>query len=213
MLEQNKRIIILGGGYSVTDQGVEVNLLKDHGYVIGVNDSALLADCDIAVSMDRLWIDNRIDRLQEKGMTAYLRESAYRCNQKNRPKWPGLWLFDCDHEANELSNDPGTLNGFNSGVCAINLAYSLLPEEIFFFGFDMARTGPQPYWYPPYDWPQAKPEGNTGNKTYQVWSDRFKRIAAQLEEAKIKTYNVSPKSALSNFEKITYKEFLNKCAN
>lgn len=212
MRGDNYNLIILASGYSVKAQGVDVNALKDRAYTIGVNDSGVRADVHAIVSMDRLWMENRIGMLRGLRKTTFLRESAYRVNLKDGEKWPGLYTFYCDHESDEMSGDDDTLNGFNSGVCALNLAYQIDPTNLYLFGFDMARLGPQPYWHDPYEWPQAKPEGNTGDGTYRTWAQRFDRIADQFKAADINVFNVSPDSAIPNFPKITYQEFLRQCA-
>jgi len=207
-MAKTERIIILGGGYSVKAQDVRTQTLMNHGLVIGVNDSCIYAPCDVGVSMDRLWMENRLATLQERETPIWLRQSAYRVNLKDSAQWPGLYFFENDHTANELSEDSDTLNGFNSGVCAINLAYHLKPHEVYLFGFDMNKSkAPSPYWYPSYNWPQAKPEGNTGDKTYVEWSQRFHTIAGQMHNAGIKVFNVNPDSALNNFTKIDYEDF------
>ncbi len=207
-MEPNDRIIILAGGYSVKEMRVDVNGLYKFGHVIGVNDSFLHAVCDYGISMDRLWIDNRLDRAKSLGLPLYLRRSAYRVNNSGK-NFPNVHLFDNDHTSDALSDHGGTLNGFNSGMCAINLAYQFKPKQIFLFGFDMTKKKkPQPYWYPAYDWPQARPEGNTGEAKYIEWSRMFFTAAAQLQAAGIKTFNVSPESQVQAFEKITYDEFL-----
>lgn len=68
----HKRIIILGSGWSVKAQGVDVDALKNYGRVIGVNDSGILANCNAVMSMDRLWMENRWPILQEKKKTYIL---------------------------------------------------------------------------------------------------------------------------------------------
>lgn len=201
------RVIILGGGYSVKQMSVDVNDLTSHGLVIGVNDSGLHAKCDVTISMDRIWMENRIDHLRNAGCTTWLRDSAWRKNLKGQRKWPGLYFFENDHQSNVLSDQPDTLNGFNSGICAINLAYHWKPRELFIFGFDMKRLNPaQAYWYPAYDW--VRPQGNTTDKGYEDWAARFLLIDRQLTDAGIRTVNVSPKSAITNFEKMDYQGFL-----
>ena len=43
---------------------------------------------------------------------------------------------------------------------------------------------------------------------YDSWLPMFANVARQLEDAGIKVYNVSPDSAIEEFEKITWEEYL-----
>lgn len=205
------RIIILGGGWSVASQEIDVDALRRHGYVIGVNDGGTRAKTDEIVSMDRLWLESRWPLLKELKTKTNLRQSAYRVNMKSEIVWPGLSLFENDHEADIMSEKTGRLDGFNSGFCALNLAYRKMPKEIYLMGFDHCR-GPNghAYWFPAYPWVPAR--GSTSDGKYENWSKKFKNATAQFLAAGIKVFNVSPQSALTNFPKMSYPEFLKQCA-
>jgi hypothetical protein len=170
-------ITVLGGGSSL--RGRDLSQLP--GLVIGVNDAAYHRPCDIAVSMDRLWTENRWVWLRDRAGRTWLRRSAV----KNCPeRWEGLQIFECNHEAVALSPCDGVLNGTNSGFCAINLAVQMRPARIYLYGMDLGR-GPagEAYWYPPYPW--AKPQGGTADGRYAAWAQQLKTIAAQCAAAGI----------------------------
>lgn len=205
------RIIILGGGWSVSAQEVDVDALRRRGLVVGVNDGGTRAKVDEVVSMDRLWMESRWPLLETLKVPTHLRQSAFRVNLKKETLWPGVSLFENDHEADILSEKFGRLDGFNSGFCALNLAFQRAPKEVYLFGFDHCR-GPNghAYWFNAYPWVPAR--GGTSDGKYVDWSKKFKNATAQFLAADIKVFNVSPQSALTNFPKISYSEFKKQCA-
>lgn len=66
-----------------------------------------------------------------------------------------------------MSDKPGVLNGTNSGLCAVNLAYQMRPKVLRLYGMDLKR-GPkgERHWYPPYPWNPAK---GTSDGTFAKW--------------------------------------------
>ena len=182
-------VSVVAGGWSV----LQVDLKRIPGCIIGVNDSGLyLPRCDIIVSMDRLWAENRYNNLHCMHTETWLRRSAV----KNiYTKWPWLHVFDCDHESTEFSDDHGVLNGTNSGLCAFNKAYQLRPQVIYLFGFDM-RPGPhgESYWYARYPWSKGI---STGKLTR--WAQQFSSAAKKCRAAGIDVINASSRSLIKEF--------------
>lgn len=191
-----KVITILAGGWSAS----KVDLKKLPGTVIAVNDSAIYAPrIDIILSMDRLWAENRFEKVSKFGKPIYLR----RCTVKNIPAESMalcVTLFDNDHEATELSDAPGRLNGTHSGFCALNLAFQMCPERLYLVGFDMA-LGPrrERHWFPDYPWSNGG--GSSGGKLAE-WSRQFRTAAAQLANAGIQTRMVTEAKTLQPFKTI-----------
>lgn len=178
-------ISIIAGGRSV--RGIDLRRIP--GTRIGVNDSFVHAECDIAVSMDRLWAENRWAALSHEGKPTYLRDAAAR-NLGEPPPW--LTIFSCDISRMDLSEDWKALNGNNSGFCALNIAYLARPRKIFLFGFDMCGG----YWYPGYSW---NPTGTKGGRL-RKWSKEFAVAAKQLTKAGIEVVNVGT-SAVTAFRR------------
>lgn len=195
----NDAISIIAGGWSVRE--IDLDLVP--GTIIGVNDSAIHTRCDIVVSMDRLWTENRWAELRRMQRLAYLRRSAV---QNVDTRWPWCKVFDCDHTSSEFSERRDVLNGTNSGLCAFNLAYIERPKRIYLFGFDMCR-GPkgEVYWFPPYPW--AKPAGGTSNGRYAEWSKQFDSAAKKCAAAGIEVLNVSAASKITTFPKVDASTF------
>jgi hypothetical protein len=195
-------VTVLGGGWSAA----EIDKDRLPGFVIGVNDAALLARCDVGLSMDRLWIENRIERITAKGLGIWVRRAAL----KNVAEHPYISVFDCDHTTNKFADDHCTLNGTNSGACAFNLAFQLRPKRINLVGFDMGR-GPngEVYWYPPYSW---RPDGGTGNARYAEWSQQFDEPMRQCERVGIHVVNVNRRETIKGMARIDPQAFMSGAA-
>jgi hypothetical protein len=190
-------VLVIGGGPSVTPEILAA--LPGEPVVIAVNDAALQAPrVDMCVTMDRLWTEARYEKLAARRLPSFIRASALQ--NIPEPRFEGCHPFDCDHTSNVLSDNLHTLNGTNSGACALNLAYIGRPPRIFLYGFDMKRIDGAAYWYPPYAW---RPKGGTGDGRYREWSGQFDGAAAQCRAAGIEVFNVSPQSAIGSFEKIS----------
>lgn len=204
-------VTIIGGGWSV------LNLPLDClcGRVIAVNDSAIHAPrWDVAVSMDRLWTEHRLNEViirsaeVEPRREIWLRRSAVQNLKVDG--WPWVHVFECDHETNIFSTKRGTLNGTNSGACAMNLAWQMRPARLFLLGFDMCR-GPngRAYWYPPYTW--GNEAGGTSNGKYAKWANQFKAARSAFQRIGCKVFNVSPASAIEDFPKMTPAQYVREC--
>jgi hypothetical protein len=194
----SEAITVLAGGWSAS----QVNLKQLPGIVIAVNDAAIYAPrIDIIVSMDRLWAEHRFPVVAHMGKPIWLRRSAVK-----NIAIAGLdhvTVFECDHTSTTLSDEPGTLNGTNSGFCALNLAYQMRPDSLYLVGFDMQR-GPrgQAHWFPQYSW-VAKPHATSIGR-FNDWSEQFDYAAKQLKAANISTYLVCAggRSAIPAFPQI-----------
>jgi hypothetical protein len=193
-------VSVLGGGWSA----LFVDRDQLPGYVIGVNDSAVLAKCHLCISMDRLWTEYRWQNLASLGRGALIRDAALKNIPEPRPKW--LHPFECDYKSNTFSADETRLNGTNSGYCALNRAWQIRPRLVYLFGFDMNRSpNGNAYWYPPYPW---APQGATKAGKYDQWMREMDEAARQFKAADIDVVNVSNTSSIEVFRKITPQQFL-----
>jgi hypothetical protein len=198
---QSDIVSVVGGGWSVS----QVDLSRIPGTIIAINDAAIhLPRFDFAVSMDRLWSEYRFERLRAIARPCRIRRAAL---QNIKGQWPWLQSFECDHSSARFSDQPGVLNGTNSGLCGFNLAWQLRPRQILLFGFDMKR-GPagEAYWYPPYPW---SPKGATKDGKYAEWARQFERAARSCATAGIEVkivgdsaVDVFPKLAAAAFAKV-----------
>lgn len=196
-------ITVIGGGWSA---GTLAKPPVGIGHVIGVNDAFLRARCDIGVTMDRLWMENRwLDvkaRIGAAPRSFWARQAALK-NVTERPAW--LVPFGCDHFATAPSFEAGMLNGTSSGMCAINLALAGAIDgglrRIVLIGFDMNRSPDgRAYWFGS-GYPWAKDGGATTGGKYKAWSSGFGQLAAEAKRRRIEIINTSLTSDIPNFVK------------
>lgn len=210
MIPDLKSVIVLAGGSTVADYMPEALDMTARGVVIGVNDAAVNAACNFAVTMDRKWLEYRYKSLQtllkcEKLDVVYARKGT----TQNIPNWEELG-FSWFERQNTDDFTPGArnLNGSSSGTAAINLAWAMSPKTIYLLGFDMKTRDGKRYWYPDYPW--ITPTGGTKEGTYSAWAKRFRNIREQCFRRGIWLVNVTHDSAIpaDSVPRITFKEFL-----
>lgn len=195
-----RTVIVICGGWSVGKY--DVADLRKQGHVVGVNESAVLVQCHVGLSMDRLWAENRYKQyFTTRAGELWVRRGA----DKHLPQHPRLRQFECDYRSSMMSMEPNTFNGLNSGMAALNYAFQQKPEQVFVFGLD-CQKGPnnEPYWHPPYDWPRAKPEGNTSGGKYKVWAPHFGVVTEQFDDEGIALYSVNHRSLAHGLRQISY---------
>lgn len=197
-------VSILSGGPSAS----QVDLRGCPGFVIGVNNAALHAPrLDAAISMDRRWSEAFWEWFKQKNearrLELYLRPNNV-LNIIERPDW--LHVYQCNHRTHIMSDEPGVLNGTNSGGVALNLAYAMRPKSVYLFGFDYSAPNGHNHWF-------AKGEtGRVGDypihaNRYRNWAREFDDVGRQFEARGIDVVNVSAISIVTAFRKIAPKEF------
>lgn len=196
-----KNLIVLAGGPSVLKFPYET--LHQYAPVIGVNDACLRVKCEYGLTMDRLWWENRHTEL----LASYLVHGDKKFYMREGINKKGLddsfvTYFRCPKRSAELSPEHGVLQGMNSGICAINLAWQIQPQQLFLFGFDMKR-GERPYWYDPYPW---APQGATTQGKYNEWRKDMELVAYQLRQYGIMTYTVGD-TAMKEFINLDWPNF------
>jgi len=210
-----KPIIVLGGGWSAKEYlQAPQPLLRERGTVIGVNDAAIHARVDIAITMDRLWLENRRETLEFLAIPVHYREGV--C--KNcAPPTIGI-PFKCNNRMDEgMTLEPNALYGNNSGAVALNLAYKLAQnphigaKQVYLLGFDM-MNGPngEKHWYPPYPWNSG---GGSSDGKLKAWSAEFALFAQDFQGAGIDVKNVTTRSALNNWKRISFAQFEKETEN
>lgn len=196
-------VIVLAGGASVREYNIRD--IERRGHLIAVNDSAIYTKCDVAFTMDRLWLEGRQLLLKTLAPPAvWYREGT----PKNfvPPKQWFSFVHDDGYPTVMLS-EFGKLNGSNSGTCAINYAFQCRTHRVFLLGFDMQR-GPEgeKHWYPDYPWATDERSG-TKRGTYKDWVEEFSEIAAQFEMAGMEVYNVNHRSLIRAFPVVSFEKF------
>lgn len=210
MTTSGRIVSVIAGGWSFG----QVDHAKVPGEVIAVNDSMirLKREPDYVVGMDRLWITNRWAQLISLARPSYLRGDACKgaaCFDEPWDQWPWLHKFECNTKEPLMSLDPKVLNGGSSGACAVNLAFTFRPAELYLFGFDMCLSpAGRAHWYPPYPWIIAQKgyKGATGAKRYAEWASVFSSYAQQFKDLGTKVVNVSPNSLIRDFPRVSAKD-------
>lgn len=177
MTQSYERISILAGGFSAGKYNVH-NL---PGTVIGVNDAIVYGRCDICVSMDRLWFEGRWTHMVRNPLPTWTRMATL----KQKYMWPTpswMTIVECDYKSSNMSDNPNVLNGTNSGLFALNLAYQFKPTCIELYGMD-GSIGPkgQGHWYKDYSWHKK----NTSIGKLQEWGKDLQSAIKQCNKAGI----------------------------
>lgn len=192
---------MIASGWSLKN----INFDKIPGFKIGVNDSAWRAEPELGVTMDRLFLEGRMPQLVE-AFPSYSRRVMYiRAGIDKAGAAPDRWVqFDCDNTSAAMSTAWAPrcrLNGMNSGICGINLAFRQKPERVILWGFDMCRSAAgAAYYHEPYPWGAVL--GNTTNGKYLEWTKAFADIRRQFDAAGIELINASPGSAIKSLKKV-----------
>lgn len=176
------KVCIIGGGYSAAKYNVDSRRLP--GYVIGVNDAAIYGSVSACCSMDRLWMEARWQRLLDRPLPTWTRMATL----KQKYQWPTpewMTIVNCDYKSAVMSDEPGTLNGTNSGLFAVNLAYQLHPGVLELYGLD-GSLGPhgEKHWYRDYSWRKPTDKG-TAPSTYNKWERDLSNAIKQCRAAGI----------------------------
>lgn len=199
-------ISVIAGGWSLT--GVDFDRIP--GLTIGVNDSAWRAETDLGVTMDRLFFQGRQAELRGAFPASSHRCLYYRNGIDKAQVALQSWVtFDCDNESADMSLDWSPrcrLNGLNSGICGINLAFRQKPDRVILWGFDMCRSpDDRAYYHEPYPW---APTPATKARKFADWLPAFDSIARQFKAAGIELVNASPPSAIKSIRKVNPRDLL-----
>ncbi len=194
-------LILIAGGFSCASYDLDEVDLRSRGTVMGVNGAALVAKCDYALTMDRLFYEAKTLELHDRGIPLYYRK----CIVKGVLPPPSAIPFKGTNKP-EMTDDLGVLGGTNSGACALNWAYKHKAAAVYLFGYDMQK-GPngEAHWYAPYPW---RPNGATTTGKFAQWEREFTTIARQFREIRMPVFNVNHNSALRCFPTIKFDQFL-----
>lgn len=197
---KGQTISVIASGWSLA----EIPLDRIPGYRIGVNDSAWRTRCDAGVTMDRLFFEGRQQQLRQAFPEHYRQAFFYRAGIDKAGQALPTWVpFDCDNESTQMARGllpTCRLNGLNSGICAINLAFRMNVARVILWGFDMCRAADgRAYYHDPYPW---APAGATKPGKYGSWALQFQSIYSQFSAAGIELVNASPVSQIKSIPKI-----------
>lgn len=185
---------VLGGGPSLLH--VDIDRLNGAGHVVCVNRSYELAlFADVLYWSDRNFLEDH-HRLIAQHQAKY---KVTRIQMEGRYATNGQTLFLEHNPRAPLSRDPSKICGFDSGSCALNLAYLFGADPIVLCGFDMRYNG---HWHEEHR-VKCPPEA------FASWYvPSITGMANELQYTGVKVYNSSPGSSLECFPFRDYEEFL-----
>lgn len=193
---------VIAGGSTVAEY--DTRQLHTRGHVIGVNDAMLWTNVHTGLTMDRLWFMHRWPYVKARRVDEVFVREKCDCNVKKHSAKTFKHTF-----GPVLSQTEGELVGSNSGTVAINLAFQRLDDgdTLFLLGFDMCKHPKgDPYWYPAYPW--ANPAGGTKDGKYKEWAQEFDYIASQFKAHSINVFNVTHRSRIEAFPKLSFAQML-----
>lgn len=201
---------VIGGGWSLHTDADRLSDLISYGHVIGVNDAAIHASVHEAITMDRLWFENRWPILRDLRIQQTWVRKKCDCNvERKDPEGLDNWRTFEHFNKPMPSEKVGELHGGNSGTCAINLAFQQMDkgDSLYLLGFDMCK-GPknEPYWYPPYPW--ANPEGATKPGHFASWVSDLRGFANYALARGFNVYNVSMRSRIDYWPKLKFDQMM-----
>lgn len=211
------KVVVLAGGSTVLDYMKMPNHLGVDFHpnmpFIAVNDAYKMFNVNMVVTMDRRWLEYRVNDLLtmlDVGEIAsvYARKSTQQ-NMSPLAKSEFRWFENKNtSEALDFSPVLEKLNGSNSGVVALNLAAKFRPEKIYMLGFDMKQRDGRAYWYEPYPW--AKDAGTAKPGKYKGWAKEFRMIRDQMRTIGAELVNVTHDSAIpaSVIPWMSYEKFM-----
>lgn len=199
----HKNVIVIGGGWSLTQWPILHTDLRPYGLVIGVNDAAVHLQVHVACTMDRLWLEHRAETLDFNNVPVHFRAGI--CKRIKEPRL-GIPFKNNNSMEFGMSTRPSELFGNNSGACAVNLAFKQGSKNVYLLGFDMCN-GPngEKHWHPPYAW---KDGGGSSAGRLKEWSQEWARFAQQFAAAGVQVKNVNNRSKLNNFPQIGWTHFM-----
>lgn len=198
-------IIIAGGPSFIPKQRKRFPRESTH-LTVGVNDAAYYMRTTYAVTMDRVWLENRYE-LVNLTSNIWYRE----CIAKNLKPGPRHIAFKNNNRPGAMSDDPLTLNGQDSATCALNFAYHFDEvKTIYLIGYDMQR-GPndEAHWWDDYPWNRLGPKPA---RMADEWAPGFGAAAEQFKAKGVEVFNVNSRSLITAFPIISYDEFLVRAA-
>lgn len=193
---EGKRVVIIAGGPSVTLQDIHriARARLDLGSdlrVIAVNDAVFVAWwADWLHASDARWWNWNIQRIRQfNGIRTTI-----------DPTVPKGWAHHLDNTGKEgFDPDPANCrNGGNSAYQAMHCAIHAGASSIVLVGVDMDRSG---HWHPEY-------ENVPTCDRPAVMLPAFQTLAPTLAERRIKVVNVSPRSLLEIWPKVSLESAL-----
>lgn len=186
-------VVLVGGGRSL--QGFDFGrLLELDAHLVGVNESIFsLPRCDAGVTVDKVFIEKRFDRLKAKIATGMELIVATPAPIKNISATVLVRQL-----TNKLSDEPHiVISCGTSGYGAMNVCYLKRARRILLLGYDYSADGL--HYHEEYEWFTPPKRADC----WSFWATFYKSMLPQLDTAGIKVFNASPKSIIKAFPRGT----------
>lgn len=198
-------VILVAGGPSL--RGFDLARLADlDAWIVGVNESIFcLPRCDCGVSVDRVFVSNRHDRLEARIAAGMEMVIALGINGSR-------YHLDAAYLARiltgKLSSKPDAVNTCGtSGYAALNVAYLKRAKKVLLLGYDYSADGG--HHHQDYEWHKPPKRAHC----WEFWAKFYDSTRPQLNAAKIEVFNASPKSVITAFQRGTIEQGLVWIAN
>lgn len=147
-IKDKSLVYILGGGKSAEPIIPHIQLIRQQGYVLGLNRAVIHVDCDGVFALDKQF-ERESPEIWQKYKDANECHVCYaNRNEKNPEKGKTLWTRfhgkDPTYDPTTLEN--GLQGGVNCGLTAILWALKVGAKVIVLLGFDMTLNTEA--WYP-----------------------------------------------------------------
>ena len=177
-------VYIIGGGPSAA----RFDLSALEGIVVGVNDSAVHAPCDVAFSASPPWVRARRRFLTNfAGCVVVVSMHGERINRKCRLARPVLGV--------QIGDDRPRV-AHNSGHEALRWVADMGARHVVLIGFDMDPAEPV-NWHDGYEWMPDKASDKMFD--FAAWVDAFDATAEELAERGVTIWNANPDSQIRCF--------------
>lgn len=198
---EGERVVILGGGPSLTQE--QIDFVRGKARVIAINRAYERCPwADVLYFADaRFWKEYRDGIKAFRGLKV--------TNERAKVDDPQVHVLRY-RPRETISDDPGTLAGgehAHSGTQAIQLAVHMGAKDIILLGFDAREPKDgKSHWHNEYPW-------GTPAVVYSKWRGSYRLLVGELEKRGIRVVNCSPQTAIEAFPKMRLEDALASCAN
>lgn len=197
---EGQTAVIVGGGPSLRSFDFSILNKFPQSYTsIGCNDSGLKARTSTLFSLDRVWIQRRMNQCAAfEGNVILGVDPGF---DFHRFGVDGVEYIE-KRRGVGLSQDPRWVFGLNTGFGALNLATLKGCKRIYLLGIDMKVSGGKKHWHQEYEWASIQ-----HNSLYEQWMHEFYTAKKQLHGTGVDVYIVGMESEIHCFEKVSFLDF------
>lgn len=195
MTSQPDTFVVIASGPSLCES--DVDHVRGRAFVITANDAYQMAPwADHIYAYDLTWWQRH-----KPIIDVVCRGEKWTGREVTKDVFSDLRFIKTARGDARLSRD-ALVNGQNSGMQALTLAYVLGAKRILMLGFDMQHKGGDPHFF------GKHPHGWGNADTCHKWLKYFDQIAPQFVAAGIEVINCTRDTALTCFPRMTIQDAL-----